>query len=274
MNLTILSGTSNKYELTCDGTDTIEYVKKMFCKHISLSTSDISAIRLIYCGLELKPNTKTLNQCGIGKFDNWIIHAMVKIVDMSNLPSSSSSSSSSSFKRKAMSSECIDLTDDNVNMNIHQVQSINTTEICDLTNENDDIDISSSIKTRRKPLRKKKHSISSSSSNLTETTEIDNEKRAKRTRIGNERDFIRIQRATSQRLYLLNQQDLSTENDQLAKKFTVLGSTGNVYDVNIAKFPSCTCPDFLKGNICKHILFVMVKASDKSYLYIDSFLWK
>ena len=41
--------------------------------------------------------------------------------------------------------------------------------------------------------------------------------------------------------------------------FVVLGSTGNVYTVRIAKIPTCTCPDHAKGNLCKHILFVMLK---------------
>ena len=39
----------------------------------------------------------------------------------------------------------------------------------------------------------------------------------------------------------------------------VLGSTGNVYKVTISKVPSCDCPDSLKGNLCKHYLFVMLK---------------
>ena len=39
----------------------------------------------------------------------------------------------------------------------------------------------------------------------------------------------------------------------------VLGSTGNVYKLSLGKVPSCDCPDFLKGNLCKHCLFVMLK---------------
>jgi len=39
----------------------------------------------------------------------------------------------------------------------------------------------------------------------------------------------------------------------------VLGSTGNIYNVELCKVPSCTCPDHAKGNLCKHILFVMLK---------------
>ena len=34
------------------------------------------------------------------------------------------------------------------------------------------------------------------------------------------------------------------------------GTTGNVYHVTINKMPSCTCPDNMKGNQCKHIVYV------------------
>lgn len=36
----------------------------------------------------------------------------------------------------------------------------------------------------------------------------------------------------------------------------IVGSTGNIYTVTIAPSPSCTCPDHLKGNQCKHIVYV------------------
>lgn len=34
---------------------------------------------------------------------------------------------------------------------------------------------------------------------------------------------------------------------------------GNVYEVTISKIPKCNCPDARKGNLCKHLLFVMLK---------------
>ena len=34
------------------------------------------------------------------------------------------------------------------------------------------------------------------------------------------------------------------------------GTTGNVYRITICQSPSCTCPDSLKGNQCKHIVYV------------------
>ena len=36
--------------------------------------------------------------------------------------------------------------------------------------------------------------------------------------------------------------------------------SGNVYTVTISKNPHCSCPDHAKGNVCKHILFVMLRA--------------
>jgi hypothetical protein len=112
---------------------------------------------------------------------------------------------------------------------------------------------------------------------------LDEEKRALRK--GNLTNSIRerIYRANSQRMYLINQMDMTNtsstssvngdeeeednkvnittidETKLLCRKFTILGSTGNVYDVLIHRFPSCNCPDFGRSHLCKHILFVLLK---------------
>eukprot|EP00935_MAST-01C_sp_MAST-1C-sp1_P000209 g209.t1 len=73
----------------------------------------------------------------------------------------------------------------------------------------------------------------------------------------------RINRARSQRLYLVQRKEIQ-ENGRYGGPscdFVVLGSTGNVYIVTICKIPSCTCPDHAKGNLCKHILFVLLKVA-------------
>lgn len=68
----------------------------------------------------------------------------------------------------------------------------------------------------------------------------------------------RIARALGQRIFLIGRKDTSAEGS-LGQEFTVLGSTGNVYKVKIDKHPNCDCPDHMKGNLCKHILFVFLK---------------
>lgn len=68
----------------------------------------------------------------------------------------------------------------------------------------------------------------------------------------------RIERARTQTMYLLTK-DEEVDMQALSCKFVVLGSTGNVYDVVIQRKPSCTCPDHRRGNLCKHILFVLLK---------------
>jgi hypothetical protein len=77
----------------------------------------------------------------------------------------------------------------------------------------------------------------------------------------------RIARARTQRMFLISRQD----KGELHKEFTVLGSVGNVYTVVVNELPSCTCPDFGKGNLCKHILFVFLKVlrvpSNSSVIY-------
>ncbi|EJT98751.1 hypothetical protein DACRYDRAFT_118538 [Dacryopinax primogenitus] len=83
----------------------------------------------------------------------------------------------------------------------------------------------------------------------------------------------RVERVMTQRFYLV---DRDREGDELKETFKVLGSTGNIYTVMIDKMPSCNCPDALKGNHCKHILFVFLKvlnvSSESSYYYQKALL--
>lgn len=51
--------------------------------------------------------------------------------------------------------------------------------------------------------------------------------------------YDRIERALTQRLYLLAMTKSSTEN--LSREYKVLGQTANVYNVVISHIPSCTC---------------------------------
>lgn len=74
----------------------------------------------------------------------------------------------------------------------------------------------------------------------------------------------RIERALSQRLYLLERRDArgsevgSTESSE--STFVVMGSTGNVYEVLISASPRCNCPDFeRRQSPCKHVLFVWLR---------------
>lgn len=46
------------------------------------------------------------------------------------------------------------------------------------------------------------------------------------------------------------------------------GSTGNVYNVCIARQPTCDCPHARAGNQCKHIIFVMVKVLRAKHEYV------
>ncbi|KAI0664601.1 hypothetical protein C8Q70DRAFT_1987 [Cubamyces menziesii] len=66
----------------------------------------------------------------------------------------------------------------------------------------------------------------------------------------------RVRRVMEQRFYMV---DRKRNGNELREEFTVLGSTANVYTVVIDKKPSCNCPDALKGNHCKHILFIFLK---------------
>ena len=71
----------------------------------------------------------------------------------------------------------------------------------------------------------------------------------------------RIERAIQQRLFLVEVSSSTTCPHHGGPSITlnVLGSTGNVYEVTISKIPRCNCPDHTRGNLCKHLLFVMLK---------------
>jgi len=66
----------------------------------------------------------------------------------------------------------------------------------------------------------------------------------------------RVDRVMTQRFFLVERKRV---HGQLREEFKVLGSTGNVYTVVVDKLPSCNCPDAIKGNHCKHILFIFLK---------------
>ncbi|KIR74175.1 hypothetical protein I310_01773 [Cryptococcus deuterogattii CA1014] len=68
-----------------------------------------------------------------------------------------------------------------------------------------------------------------------------------------------VDRAMSQRMFMIERVPCANAPNQV-HDFKVLGSTGNVYTVAIGNFPSCDCPDCMKGNSpCKHIIFVFLK---------------
>ncbi len=69
---------------------------------------------------------------------------------------------------------------------------------------------------------------------------------------------VRIRKANNQPLYIVK--IISLESDK-TRKFAVMGSTGNVYEVTINTKPQCTCPDYtIRKKRCKHIYFILIKA--------------
>ncbi|KAG5936603.1 hypothetical protein E4U59_004906 [Claviceps monticola] len=65
-------------------------------------------------------------------------------------------------------------------------------------------------------------------------------------------------RALSQRFYVLTRTRCDTD-DCPGELFELAGSTGNVYTVKIDRMPSCSCPHALKGNQCKHIIYILAR---------------
>ncbi|KAL8383508.1 hypothetical protein RB595_010625 [Gaeumannomyces hyphopodioides] len=83
------------------------------------------------------------------------------------------------------------------------------------------------------------------------------EKRLRRFRDKAPQSFYPIyERATSQRFFVLDRARCGTD-DCPEEKLELAGSTGNVYNIHIARRPECDCPHALAGNQCKHLLYVM-----------------
>jgi len=80
----------------------------------------------------------------------------------------------------------------------------------------------------------------------------------------------RIHRAKTQRIYLINR----NVNDDFAM-FEVMGTTGNIYFVELDGNPTCTCPDHSqRKSRCKHILFMLAKLFNVPDPYKEEFTTK
>lgn len=67
----------------------------------------------------------------------------------------------------------------------------------------------------------------------------------------------RLERALSQSMYLI-------EANWAVLLYHVMGNSDNDYQVNLntPDGPRCTCPDSERGNLCKHVLFVLARVLD------------
>lgn len=67
----------------------------------------------------------------------------------------------------------------------------------------------------------------------------------------------RKKRALKETLYLMN---IAESESKTSKDFSVMGSIGNIYTVNISANSNCNCPDYIRREeFCKHIYFVFYK---------------
>ncbi|KPI46076.1 uncharacterized protein AB675_809 [Cyphellophora attinorum] len=80
------------------------------------------------------------------------------------------------------------------------------------------------------------------------------EKRLRRFRAHPPGTFLqKLERARTQRMIVLSRKRTSSTSEDI----DIVGSTGNIYTVTIDNVPSCTCPDSLKGNECKHKVYAL-----------------
>ncbi|PYI10333.1 RING finger domain protein [Aspergillus sclerotiicarbonarius CBS 121057] len=94
----------------------------------------------------------------------------------------------------------------------------------------------------------------------TSTDEPAPERRARRFRTHPPRTYLeRAARALNQRMFVVGH-TVTDVDDAPEMCFDIVGTTGNIYKTTIGKVPTCSCPDAQKGNQCKHICYVLVKA--------------
>jgi len=84
------------------------------------------------------------------------------------------------------------------------------------------------------------------------------EKRLRRHRAKAPGTYLeRLGRVRTQRMFLIDRnRTMSADGTHEEEELDIAGSTGNVYKVTVGKIPDCTCPDAVKGNQCKHIIYV------------------
>lgn len=90
------------------------------------------------------------------------------------------------------------------------------------------------------------------------TGEEREEKRLRRTRAKAPATYLeRLHRVKTQKMFLIERQrSRSDDGTHEEETFDIAGTTGNIYQVTVSKEPKCTCPDGMKGNQCKHIIYV------------------
>lgn len=75
------------------------------------------------------------------------------------------------------------------------------------------------------------------------------------------------ERATTQRFFVLSRTMCGTDYCP-EMHLEVSGSTGNIYNVCIARQPTCDCPHARAGNQCKHTIFVLKKVLRARHHYV------
>ena len=80
----------------------------------------------------------------------------------------------------------------------------------------------------------------------------------------------RIERCYTDNIYLIEVEPPDEDDEDIKRKFVIMGRSGHVYNVTITNHPHCTCPDFyLRRHRCKHIYFVLMRIMNADN-YTDS----
>lgn len=257
--------------------DDVGDLKKQILSKID-DNAAVRNLRIISAGKELKPDTSKLNSYTSLLSENCKVHAVfsrvvVEVIEPTQTPPKTTkkstnatninseifdltSSTETTIRRASKRSAVVDLTsisEPTVTMASTDYGIVNLVD-----EDSSNSSYNSTSRSKRTKRNKSSDPLPIDAIPIPDNTGTSTEKRLKKYVSSCSASVSsRMDRALSQRLYLLDQKQVS----ETERTFSVLGSTGNVYDVSISRISSCTCPDFLKGNhLCKHILFVLTKA--------------
>ncbi|KAM3515411.1 hypothetical protein MY11210_000973 [Beauveria gryllotalpidicola] len=84
--------------------------------------------------------------------------------------------------------------------------------------------------------------------------------------------FERIyQRATTERFFVLSRERYDAGDYCPQERFELAGTTGNVYTIRIGRELWCDCPHALKGNQCKHLVYILHRVLKAPYNFLYQF---
>ena len=239
LTLVLIHTSGVKVSIDCNSGDDVLSLKDKVATKFSAPTK---SIRLLHSGRELKPDNSKLNVFNIGKHGNYNVHV---ISSSAVLTKDRKNEIPVGLSPKSDFQNTVNLIEEPVI--VGDVGTLSSdSAIIDLTDESEAY----------------YEQLPSSRSKRKRSDNFEGEKRARRYRTTCPPAIkARLEKEHPQRLYLIEQSTKNSASNYLSRSYSVLGPSGRVSEVEICRIPNCSCADFPAGNLCKHMVFVMLRVS-------------